>query len=491
MQRGPLIPTIALASGIAASAASGAAWWCGCIPIAIAISIYLYILNASKDPTLTFRLGKWHIVWVALLFSGIGLTDESLNRPLSLEEAFGENVPDSLYCEVTSVLTKTYGDRIDAVIEGTNGAKARIRSGATDVSAGDIIKIPTRFLRKLSTDTTETGRRITPMLKASGILYSGRIFSNGIKIADRSSDPRYFFIRIRERIEIDIEKSHIEKETADFLKAILMGDKTGLDEQTRMTFANGGMAHMLALSGLHIGILAGFLIILMWPAKLIGRYKWGYAIAILILWLYVAVTGMAYSSVRACIMATLAFIGIMAERKNFGGNALCTACLLILLADPTALFDAGFQLSVVCVGALIAYASRLNPISHRLHPVLFGICGAIITTIVATAASWVLTSYYFSQVPLMFLPSNLLILPLLPFYICLAVVFTGMLSFGIEIGWLGSVLDHGYTMMLKSTEWLSCGTEFVIEYQIPLYGVALWMLVLAIGAYTLNRKEQK
>ncbi len=91
-------------------------------------------------------------------------------------------------------------------------------------------------------------------------------------------------------------------------------------------------------------------------------------------------------------MTTFAFIGIIAERKNFAGNALCSACLLILIVNPNALFDAGFQLSVVCVGALIAFASQLNPIGHRNHPKLYVACGAVITTIVATAASWALTS---------------------------------------------------------------------------------------------------
>lgn len=491
MHKGPLIPTLALAAGIAVSGLCGIPWWFGSIPIILGVTIHLYLLNAAKDPVAAFRSGRWHIVWVVLLFFGIGATDESLNRPITIDKAFRGIYPDSIYCEVTGVLTKTYGDRIDVVIEGTNGAKARLTSGVTDVSPGDILRIPAKHLREVTSDTTEIGRRIQPMMKASGILYTGRIAPPHITKAGRSKAPRYFFIGIRERIETAIEKSHINKQTADFLNAILMGDKTGLDEKTRLTFANGGMAHMLALSGLHIGILAGFLLLLMWPIKFAGKYKWSYALAIVILWLYVAVTGMAYSSVRACIMTTFAFIGIIAERKNFAGNALCSACLLIMLADPAALFDAGFQLSVVCVGALIAFGSSLNPIRHRQHPVIYSICGAFIATITATASSWVLTSYYFSQVPLMFLPSNLLLLPVLPLYLALAVVFTSLVAIDIEIEWLGRILEYGYEMLIHGVEWLSGGTEFVIEYQIPLWGVSLWMVILASGAYAINRKNMK
>ncbi len=491
MHRGPLIPTLSLASGIAISHLTGASWLCGIISIAIGMALYLYLLKSASDPVASFRKGKWHIVWVILLFLGIGATDESLSRPNTLEKSFKGNIPEKLQCEVTGILTKTYGERLDVIIEGTNGAKARIRTGVLNISEGDIIQIPSAYLTQIDKDTTELGKKIMPMMKAAGILYSGRIVPKHIEVVGKSQNPRYFFTKIREKIEICIECSHLSRPTANFLNAILMGDKTGLDEQTRMTFANGGMAHMLALSGLHIGILAGFLLILMWPIKFAGHYKWGYIVAILILWVYVAVTGMAYSSVRAAIMTTFAFIGIIAERKNFAGNALCSACLLILIADPHALFDAGFQLSVVCVGALIAFSSRLNPIGHRNHPKLYVVCGAVITTLVATAASWALTSYYFSQIPLMFLPTNVLLLPILPIYLSLSLVYVALLFIGIEMRWLTTLLDHGYQFLLKSAEWLSNGTDFVVDYQLPLWGVLLWLSILGAGAFLINRKDLK
>lgn len=489
MHRGPLIPALSLAIGIALSNVFEMPWWCASIPIAIAIAIYVYILKSSSDPVSAFKIGKWHIIWVMILFLGIGAIDESLSRPNSIDKSFGKNVPEYLYCEVTSVLTKTYGERIDVIIEGTNETKARIRTGVMQISPGDIIKIPSDGIKNISKDTTEIGKKIVPMLKAAGILYSGRISPQKIELVGRSKNLRYFFINIREQIEISIERSHISKPTADFLKAILLGDKGGLDDQTRLTFANGGLAHILALSGMHIGILAGFLMLLMWPIKLAGHYKWGYFMAMIILWLYVAVTGFAYSSVRACIMTSVAFIAIIAERKNFASNALCSACLLILLIDPRALFDAGFQLSVVCVGSLIAFASNLNPIGHRQHPVLYYICGSIIATLVATGASWVLTSYYFSQIPLMFLLTNLMLLPILPAYLSIGAVYTGLLSAGCEIRWVGKLLDFGYELLLKGAETLSGGTEFVINHQIPLWGVAVWLFILAAAAFALNRKN--
>ncbi len=274
MHRGPLIPTLSLAAGIALSHLTGVSWICGIIPIGIGIGWYLYLIKSSQDPVSAFRRGKWHIAWVILLFLGIGLTDESLARPNTLEKSFHGQIPDKISCVVTGVLTKTYGERLDVVIDGTNGAKARIRTDVLRVSEGDILQIPSYCLKSVEKDTSEIGRKIMPMMKASGILYTGRVVPKYIEVVGRSRNPRYFFVRLREKIEICLERSHLEAPTANFLNAILMGDKTGLDEQTRLTFANGGMAHMLALSGLHIGILAGFLLLLMWPIKFAGHYKW-------------------------------------------------------------------------------------------------------------------------------------------------------------------------------------------------------------------------
>lgn len=489
MLRGPFLPTLTVVIGIVVSSLTGAVWWCGCIPIMAALVLYVSVLRAYTDPVAAFRAGRWHPAWVALLFAGIGMISQALSRPCTIEECFGGVRPSELKCEVTGILAKTYGDRIDVLIPGTNGARARIRCGVSEVSVGDIILIPSKYLREISKDTTAFAKAAAPMMQRAGILYTGRISPQKIKVIGKAHGLRYWFAGLREAIETKIEQSHLSKSTSDFLNAILMGDKTGLDEETRMTFAGGGTAHMLALSGLHIAILSGFILFLLWPLNLTGRYKLRYAISLLLLWIYVFLTGMSYSAVRACVMTTFVFISIIAERKNQTANALCCACLLILIADPMALFDAGFQLSVVCVGSLIAFATPLNPIGRRHHPKLHYVCGLLITAITATAASWVLTSYYFAQIPLMFIPANVLLLPLLPFYMAFAVAFVVFLCIGIEMGWMVWVLDKGYDFLLWSIENLSGGTEFVLNYQMPLWGVAGWMFMLAGAAFMLNKKS--
>lgn len=484
-----LMPTVALAVGIVSSSIVRSTWWVGVIFIVLAIFGYLLILRQSGDPIRAFKAAKWHVAWVVMLFFGIGMLDEYCQRPITLQEAHKGEVPAFISGEIVNILPKTYGDRLEVVLDGTNGAKAQIRTGATTLSTGDIISFPVSYLKEISSDTSAVSAKIAPMLKSHGILYTAFLPTKYISLQGHANTFRNFCADLRTEIEIKIERSHLQKETSDFIKAILMGDKSGLDEETRLTFANGGIAHMLALSGLHMGILAGMLMWMMWPVRALGKYKWGYLVAILLMWCYVFITGMSHSSVRACIMISFAFTAIIMERKNAVGHALCSACMPILLVSPTALFDAGFQLSVVCVASLIAFASRFNPIRHRQHPRLYRICEALLATMVATAASWAFISYYFGQIPLMFLPTNLLLLPLVPLYLCLSVVFTALLCIGFEFNLLGYILDQGYRFLLWSADFLSYGSSYILEYQIPLYGLIAWIGILSISAIALHRNS--
>lgn len=489
--RGMQLPALSLALGIGIAAATDCIWWVGLILIGAGIAIYIALLNASGNPLSAYRLNRWHSVWIIILFIGIGLSDFALSRPATLQQAFKDGVPDLLECEVQGVQTRSYGDRIEAEISGTNGAKVWIRTQASTIAPGDIICIPTESITALNSESGPFWRRIAPAANSKGILYLSEPPSERILKIGHSHSPRFFFGRIREWIEIKVEKSHLERPTARFVNAVLLGDKCGLNEEIRLTFAHGGTAHLLALSGMHLGIIAEFLIFFIMFAKYSGKYRWGYAMAIIGLWSYVLITGAANSSLRAAIMISLAYLGIILERKNSSKNALWSACLIILILDPKALLDAGFQLSFVCVGSLLYIAPRLNPMRHRLHPILYRGCEMLLATIVATAASFSITSHYFGQIPLQFLSTNVLLLPLFPIVLSGALLFTILLCMGFEFNLLGKALDIGYGVLVGTTEFLSGGAASVVEWEMPSWGVVVCMAVLALLAWTLNKKSEQ
>lgn len=474
---GAIVPALAVAAGIVLSRSLSMLWWAAVVPLSVAVCVYVFLLHKSHDPVAAFRLGRLHRIWPWMLFLGIGMATESFHRPSGLDRMRGENLR-YVTAEIKNVQSKTYGDRIELEIDGTNGARCMIRTGATAFGKGDVLLLPVDRLKEIGKDTSRYAVKTAPMMLAKGILYEGFVNEKQLKKTDHRSSPEVWSSSLRERIETAVEKSHLEKPTAAFLNAVLTGDKDGLDDTVRMTFANGGMAHMLALSGMHMGILAGLVMWLMWPLGAMGKYKWGYAAAIVLLWAYVAVTGMSPSSVRACLMISMAFTGVVMERRNSALHSLSVACLVMMVFDPSVLFDAGFQLSVTCVASLVVIARRLNPVGHRRHPVLFRVTEALLATMTATAASWALVSYYFGQIPVMFLPTNLLLLPLLPAYIAVGAIFILFLCCGWEPGILVWILDKGYGFLVWATDFLSGGDSAVIEWRIPLWGLVGWMAVL-------------
>ena len=156
---------------------------------------------------------------------------------------------------------------------------------------------------------------------------------------------------------------------AGFMKALVLGDKSELDKELRSAFSRTGLIHILAVSGLHVGIL--YLILHSIFDVLFGRLKMIKALLIVLsLITYAWLTGFAASVSRSVIMFSCMAIGLAISRKGHVLNSMCFSAFLVLLADPLQLFQLGFQLSYLAVTGIVI----LNPGVRKLLPVsgLFG-----------------------------------------------------------------------------------------------------------------------
>lgn len=91
----------------------------------------------------------------------------------------------------------------------------------------------------------------------------------------------------------------------------------------------------------------------------------------------------------------------------------------------------------------------------------------------------------------MFLPANLLLLPLLPIYLGVAAVYVVFVCMGVDFGIIANFLDHGYDFLIWATETLSGESQFVVEYQLPLAGAAAWIFALGLAAIAINRRKHE
>ncbi|MDE6007068.1 MAG: ComEC/Rec2 family competence protein [Muribaculaceae bacterium] len=493
-----IIPLIALAIGIMAGS-MGAGLIAGGLTLSAAAGCYFFLSNMTLDPIKGFKLNKWHYAWVFILFAGVGICDYSLTKP----EDFGEETNNICFVEgrIISRTTTISGDRFLVDVEcgwdsvtnrmvRTPGLKILAVTQGTGPEIDDIVRIKSR-LRSVTDNENYFESGYASRMQNEGILYKTYFEpENGLKIGHKASLGGVAQ-RLRESIEIVIENSGLSTPTSHFLITLLLGDREFLHDDVRELFSDGGVSHMLALSGMHVGIIAGIVLWLLIPVNIIGRFKLRLVLTLIIILIYSFLTGMAPSTLRAVLMLGAITAGVILERKNNALNALFFSALVILLITPAALFDIGFQLSFLCVLALIVFADKLNPVMRKTHPVLYWIFGLIAASLVATGATWVVTAYYFGKVPLSFLEANIILLPLLPIYLLLAIIYIFLSACGLDFSLLADLLDTSYEGVLHLLNLLSGNGSSAINFRPSGLSVALWLLFIGALAFLLSADNKK
>ena len=191
--------------------------------------------------------------------------------------------------------------------------------------------------------------------------------------------------------------------------AMTLGDKSYLSRATRDLYAIAGASHVLALSGLHLGIIYTILTLLLG-----GGLRWRWLCQSLILtavWTYVVMVGMSPSVVRSATMLTICSICTALQRQRLSVNTLAFAAIVMLIANPPNLWDVGFQMSFMAVLAIMVYYRSiyyLLPLRHRLTRWAWGMASVSIAAQLGTAP---LVMYYFGRFSSYFLLTNFIVIP--------------------------------------------------------------------------------
>jgi competence protein ComEC len=209
--------------------------------------------------------------------------------------------------------------------------------------------------------------------------------------------------------------SQIDGESAHFLRGLLLGDRSRIDRTVRDRFVSSGVIHILAVSGLHVGIVTAIFFSVLGLLRLNRTMKIVWTIAGLILFMYV--TGAAPSVVRATIMASVVLIGILVQRRSDIYNSIAVAGLILLMFDTRELFKPSFQLSFAAVIAIISIYPLMRDFTARILPGVGRnrlINGGIQLFLVSTAAqlgTLPFTAIYFERISLIAFAANIIVIP--------------------------------------------------------------------------------
>ena len=474
--------------------------WYSIIPTIIAIGAFLISSYLSKRNP--FHNINWINNFIAIsLFFGIGLFSSSVSKPANIDFSKGEYAFSGLVKDYTPT---SYGDKLLIelkelnLIENSTSYPIDIKNinalitikDATNINYGNTIS-GYGNLQPVEWPSNYRNDDYIRYLKLKGICLTG--FTDASKCVFINSHHSFnsFFLSLRDNLEAKIESTPLSHDTKSFMISILLGDKSYINKTERITFTDAGIAHIFAVSGLHVSLISMiFLTILSF--FFFGRTRiWKFIIILPIVWFYIFLVGFSPSTCRAGIMLTLAFSAVALQRKHSAMKALGWSIILILSFMPNALFDIGLQLSVLCVGSLILIAEPLNFINHRAHPKLFPIVSIVLVTLVSTFSSWLICAFYFHRFSLMFLPLNLIIIPILPFFISISLLYFILYYCSLDLHFLGNFIDYLYSIFSKGVSIItSLSTPF--ENLHPHYvSVICWIIGLIILSYVLKQSKTR
>lgn len=201
-----------------------------------------------------------------------------------------------------------------------------------------------------------------------------------------------------------------------FLSALTLGYKADLSNELKQAFRVSGTSHVLAVSGLHVGIVYIIIVSLFFFLKGKGkRFILKQILILLTLWTYVFITGMSVSVIRAAIMLTLFCVGNMFQRKGYHYNTLAVAAFFILIINPYYLFDVGFQLSFAAVLSILFFQPKISKLFTPKNKASRYVWNLMTVSLAAQLGVFPLGLFYFGTFPNYFFLANLLVIPFLAF----------------------------------------------------------------------------
>ncbi len=285
-----------------------------------------------------------------------------------------------------------------------------------------VLKLIGDKILELGDEITFIGKLKEPLENTNPMLFNYRLnlLSNKIyttmtikdySIMEINNGDKSFMYRIKASFRETIETifdNNLNEKNSSLMKSIVLGEYSYLEEENIEKYRNLGLAHILAVSGLHIGIITGALIYIFSHLGL--NRKLNIIITLSIIWFYGYLIGFPPSLLRANIMFSIFFYAKSLAEPYDSINTLFLAMFILLIINPMWLFNLGFQLSFMATFSIIYFTPKIQeifyPYNNKITYALSGLLGVQIGLLPIQA-------YYFNRLPILSIFSNLIIAPIL------------------------------------------------------------------------------
>ncbi len=364
-------------------------------------------------------------VWI---FTGILVTDYKTPAMPDLESVNSDSIQYGVISSHPDEKPKTYKTTIKLIDNGEAEILAYLSKDSLKQipQYGDLIALKAKP-EPITNDGNPLGFNNSEYMEMQGIYYRAYIKSNQYEILKTAyrKGIMYYGGKARQKLLERYRESGISGQELAVLEALTLGYKNDLDDETKFAFQASGAMHILAVSGLHTGIIMLISNILL---SFMNRdKKWRIAktiIIITILWTFAAITGFSSSVCRSALMFTIMQITIMRGFRASSYNAVAGSAFILLILNPLLVFNVGFLLSYLAVMGILSCMPILEKAQpeiqywkHSWLKILMlnqwkTILGVMMVSVAAQIGTGILSMRTFGLFPVYFILTNFIVLPL-------------------------------------------------------------------------------
>ncbi|MGM0668057.1 MAG: ComEC/Rec2 family competence protein, partial [Bacteroidota bacterium] len=403
---------IALASGIICSSYLHSAIFCNAaLIILLVLLVTAGILHRKKISSISYGI----IIHACIFTLGCSLAIINSRNPSFIPPGTREFVlitddypsPTSRSLKLHTSIIKSgdrkYGRRNKMVLY-TDG-----RFISPSLPPGSIVRLLTNPL-EISDFNPEDNFDYRAFMKRRGFRYYTFCYDS-IAVIDEKPGIRHLGLRLRKNLLSGLEKNLDDQKSLAVVSAMCLGYRELLDDDIKDVFRKSGIMHIMAVSGLHVGIISMVILTLL----KISRIRSGFVkllISLLLIWTYALVTGLSPSVTRASIMFSFLNTGYLINRQVKPVNSVMASAFLILVIRPDMIYEASFLLSYSAVILIVVNYRKMVALLNFRGRILNYVWKMIVISLLAQAGTIPFVALFFGKIPLLSLVSNLFAIPL-------------------------------------------------------------------------------
>lgn len=299
---------------------------------------------------------------------------------------------------------------------------------------------------------------------------------------------------LRSEIVDKLQESKLKTDERAIIQALVLGEKKDINKNLYEEYAAAGAVHILAVSGLHVGIIYVLLAFLFKPLQ---KLRYGIVLhallVVLLLWGFAVLSGLSPSVTRAVTMFSFLALAKLYNRRTNATNTLFLSLLLLLIINPLWLFHVGFQLSYLAVFFIVWLHPIFNRIGYSKYWLVRKAWSIFSVTLCAQIGVFPLSFYYFHQFPGLFLITNIVVLPFLTLLMCGGILIVLLSILNSLPDWLSEIYNTMIESLNGFIHWIALQEDFLFKeiHFSTLKVIGAYFIIIACGVFAKKMNYQR